>query len=106
MGSLAKKIIYPVDDDFIFTDTNFTLSVGNRICFDAIIIDDDAIEYRRKDHRFQLLLQNGTYHRHFDDNTRIAVRDNEGWFLVIKMLLPHVTQIAGTHIIIGLTLFA
>ena len=100
------KIICPVDDDLIFMDTNFTLSVGNRICFDAIIIDDDAIEIRQKYHSFQVRLQNRIYHHHFGDYTRIGVRDNEGWFSVIKILLPHVTKIAGAHIIIGLTLFA
>ena len=77
----------PVDDDLLFTDTNFTISNGNRICFDVIIIDDDVIEYMKYYH-FYLRLQNGTYHDHFRDYTNIIVTDNEGWFLrVLKSLL-------------------
>ena len=74
----------PVDDDVLFTDTNFTISNGNRICFDVIIIDDDVIEYT-KSHYFYLRFQNGTYHDHFYDNTRIIVTDNEGWFLRVLL---------------------
>ena len=68
----------PVDDDLLFTETNFTISNGNRICFDVIIIDDDVIEYM-KYYYFYLRLQNGTYHNHFRDDTHIIVTDNEGW---------------------------
>ena len=70
-----------IDDDLLFTDTNFTLSLGNRICFDAILIDDDVIE-NMKFYNFYLHLQNGTSHIHFDDRIRIDVTDNEGWFPV------------------------
>ena len=58
-------------------ETNFTISVGNRICFDVIIVDDDVIEYM-KDYKFYLCLQNGTSHHHFLGETYIFVKDNEG----------------------------
>ena len=70
-----------IDDDLLFTDTNFTLSLGNRICFDVIIIDDGVIE-NTKSYGFYLHLQNGTSHIHFYDRTLINVTDNEGWFPV------------------------
>ena len=70
-----------IDDDLLFTDTNFTLSLGNRICFDVIFIDDDVIEYT-KVYVLYLYLQNGTVHNHFYDHTEIEVTDNEGWFQV------------------------
>ena len=63
-------------------ETNFTISVGNRICFDVTIVDDEVIEYM-KDYKFYLCLQNGTYHHHFSGDTYIFVRDNEGWFLIV-----------------------
>ena len=77
---LSYKINCSLDDDLLFTNTNFTLSIGNRICFDAIIIDDDIIEYM-KYYEFHVHLQNRTYHRNFYDYTHIRVTDNEGWFL-------------------------
>ena len=70
----------PLDDDLFFMDTNFTLSIGNRICFDVMIIDDDVIEYE-EEHWFYLRLQNGAFHDHFYDRTPIIITDNEGWFL-------------------------
>ena len=84
---VAKLILRcPLDDDLLFTETNFTLSIGNRICFDVMIIDDDVIEYM-KYNDFSLHLKNGTYHAHFNDYTHIIVTDNEGWFLVVMKLL-------------------
>ena len=84
-GDLYKLHIVdkcPVDGNILFTETNFTISNGNRICFDVIIVDDDVIEYTRYDYFF-LHLQNGTYHDHLYDKTRIRITDNEGWFLLI-----------------------
>ena len=35
-------------------ETNFTISVGNRICFDVIIVDDDVIEYMKDYYAFKM----------------------------------------------------
>ena len=69
----------PLVGGLLFTDTDFTISNGNRICFDATIIDNDVIDYT-KYHRFNVGLQNGTYHEYFNDYTQIVIIDNEGWF--------------------------
>ena len=58
-------------------DTNFTLSVGTRICFDVLIIDDTEIE-RNGYHDFEVMLQNGTYSEYFGDYTTIIIIDNDG----------------------------
>ena len=77
---LSYKINCSLDDDLLFMNTNFTLSIGNRICFDAIIIDDDIIEHM-KYYEFHVHLPNRTYHQYFYDITYIRITDNEGWFL-------------------------
>ena len=58
-------------------DTNFTLSVGTRICFDVMIIDDTEIEYN-ENYGFEVILQNRTYSEYFYDYTYIHIIDNDG----------------------------
>ena len=84
-------IICPLDDDLLFTDANFTLSKDNRICFDAIVIDDDVVEYT-KYYGFNVRLQNRTFHEHFYDYTQIIVTDNEGWFSSSYEITPGFTD--------------
>ena len=93
-GDLYNSLVWnnivakcPLDDDLLFMATNFTLSKGNRICFDAIIIDDDIIE-RAKYYGFYVRLQNRTFHEHFYDYTQIIVTDNEGWFSCSYEITP------------------
>ena len=64
-------------DDVLFMDTSFTLSVGTRICFDVIIIDNTEIEGNEY-HGFEVILQNGTYSEYFYDYTGIIIIDNDG----------------------------
>ena len=75
--SQSTVICYIDSDDVLFMDTNFTLSVGTRICFDVIIIDDTEIEGNEY-HRFDVILQNGTYSEYFNDRTYILIIDNDG----------------------------
>ena len=78
--AIAIKVmlyIYVDNDDVLFMDTNFTdftLSVGTRICFDVMIIDDTEIESNEY-YGFDVMLQNGTY---IYDYTDIIIIDNDG----------------------------
>ena len=69
-------VIYYIDD-VLFMNTNFTLSVGTRTCFDVIIIDDTEIE-SNENYRFDVIIQNGTYSEYFYDRTDIIIIDNDG----------------------------
>ena len=71
-----STVIYYIDD-VLFMDTNFTLSVGTRICFDVIIIDDTEIEGNEY-YGFEIMIQNGTYSEYFYDYTDILIIDNDG----------------------------
>ena len=72
-----------------------------------MIIDNDLIEYTKR-YDFYLRLQNGTYHDHFSDYTRIRVLDNEGWFSVSVMydriLLVYKIYTVHVYIIVRMTL--
>ena len=72
-----STMLYIIIDDVLFMDTNFTLSVGTRICFDVIIIDDTEIE-SNENYRFDIIIQNGTYSEYFYDRTYIRIIDNDG----------------------------
>ena len=91
----------PIDDNILFTETNFTISNGNRTCFDVIIIDDDVIDYTKHIWLY-VCLQNRTYHDHFYDRTHIIVIDNEGWFLLVlnhclNLPIDAYEKLAGAH---------
>lgn len=72
--------------DLLFSDRNMTLSVGDRTCFDVVIIDDDLSEYSEV-FTLQIGLRNGSYHRYYSDTARIRVLDNDGEYYITNMAL-------------------
>ena len=68
-----------IGDDIIFnTSTIFTLAVGERLCFNVTIVDDNEIEYdEHYGFSFEALNDSHPYYL-FYDYTRIIIRDNEG----------------------------
>ena len=73
-------------DDFLF-DTDgvpFTLSAGDRVCYDVIVNDDDENEYDETAYFF-LYLQSGNKLSYFTDRTRIIIHDNEEGLLHMKL---------------------
>ena len=66
-----------LDNLIVFSGSNFTLIIGDELCFEVIILDDDIIEdFLRSE--FTVTLQNGLLDPFFTDFTQIIVRDNEG----------------------------
>ena len=51
--------------------------VGDRTCFDVIIIDDDLSEYTEVIY-LTIGLRNGSYHPYYSDSTQIYIYDNDG----------------------------
>ena len=70
-------VCYYFVDDVIFMDTDFTLSVGARTCFDVIIIDDTEIESNIR-YRIDVTLQSGGYNEQFYDRRYFRIIDNDG----------------------------
>ena len=56
-------------------DTNFTLSMGTRICFDVMIIDDT--EFGTNAYYFIVIIQNGTRNEQFYDRICIWISEND-----------------------------
>ena len=77
--SYTTPSIDTTGDDIIFnTSTIFTMAVGERLCFNVTIVDDDEIEYDEyHGFSFEALNDSLPFH-HFYDYTRIIIRDNEG----------------------------
>ena len=55
--------------------------VGDRTCFDVVILDDNLTEYN-EDFRLEIGLQNGSYHPYYSDSTRFRIFDNDGEYRV------------------------
>ena len=70
-------VCYYFVDNVIFMDTDFTLFVGARTCFDVIIIDDTEIESNIR-YRIDVTLQNGEYNEQFYDRRYFRIIDNDG----------------------------
>ena len=51
--------------------------VGDRTCFDVVIIDDDLSEYP-ENFNLDIGLRNGSFHPYYSDSTAILVIDNDG----------------------------
>ena len=51
--------------------------VGDRTCFDVVIIDDDLSEYN-ENFNLDIGLQNGSSHPYYSDSARIYIIDNDG----------------------------
>ena len=63
----------------IFNGANFTLSFGDRICFDVIVVDDNEIE-DQESYSFYVRPQSGSNTAQLHDYTHIIIVDNEGKF--------------------------
>ena len=63
--------------DIIFSARNVTMSSGDRMCFDLVIVDDAEIEYK-EEHSFHVKLSNGTYLQYYNQSTTITINDNDG----------------------------
>ena len=55
--------------------------VGDRTCFDVVIIDDNLTEYT-ENFRLEIGLRNGSYHPYYSDSTGIVIIDNDGEYRV------------------------
>ena len=55
--------------------------VGDRTCFDVVILDDNLTEYN-EEFRLEIGLQNGSYHPYYSDSTRFRIFDNDGEYRV------------------------
>lgn len=68
---------YYTENQVFFNEDNFTISNGDRICYEVTIVDDDIIEQFLRS-GFTVTLQNGALDPFFSDFTQFVVRDNEG----------------------------
>lgn len=77
-------------DDFVFDASGsvFSLAIGDRMCFNVTIVDDEEIEYDQSFGFSFYALNQSLQYQHFYDYTRIRIRDNDGELCqLIKSLL-------------------
>ena len=64
--------------DVKFSSKNVTMSQGDRVCVDVVIVDDNNIEYTETFH-FNMGLSNGSYiSDYYQKKTFIKIIDNDG----------------------------
>ena len=69
---------FSTQNDVIFSAKNVTMSRGDRICLDVVIVDDNNIEYTES-FFFHVMLRNGSYiSNYYQKYTDITVIDNDG----------------------------
>ena len=66
--------------DIIFSARNVTMSNGDRMCFDLVIVDDTEVE-DKEEHSFSVKLSNGSYLQYYYQSTTITINDNDGEWL-------------------------
>ena len=69
---------FSAQNDVIFSAQNVTMSRGDRVCLDVVIVDDNIIEYTESFY-FTVSLSNGSYiSDYYQKSTGIEVIDNDG----------------------------
>ena len=69
---------FSTENDLIFSARNVTMSRGDRVCLDVVIVDDNNIEYTER-FNFYVRLSNGSYiSDYYNKYTYITVIDNDG----------------------------
>ena len=69
---------FSFQDDVTFSAQNVTMSRGDRVCLDVVIVDNNNIE-NTESFYFDVRLSNGSYiSDYYQKNTYITVIDNDG----------------------------